>query len=107
MSGLSSFCDRILLFLWNTQLYRPIDDTDGIGRDIDNRRHLHGLACPDIEFAPMPRTDNIEAFNIPIAQRTIVVGADIGNCKKLTGDIDDHNRFALHFNEQTLPIGKL
>ncbi len=102
--GLSSFS---YLFPWNSKLYHPINDPDWIGRYVDNRRHLHSLSCPDIEFAAMTWTYDVEAFNISITQRTIIVRADVCNGKKLTGDIDDDDRFALYFDEQTLPIGEL
>lgn len=101
-----SFLSRPLFF-WYPKLDHPINDPDRIGRNVDNRRHLHGLSCPDIEFAAMPWTDNVKSFDIAITQRAIIVGADIGDRKKLTGDIDDHNRPALHFDEQTFPIGKV
>ena len=46
----------------------------------------------------------IVVIGVTVAQRTIIVGTDIGDRKQLIGDIENHDGFPLHFNEQTLPV---
>ena len=101
MGCLSSFAFHLikLFFPGDTDLNHAIHNFHRIGRDIHDNRQLHSLARPHIELAAMARTDNIIALQIPVSEGPVIMCADVGDRKKLVGDVEDHNRFSLHLNK--------
>jgi hypothetical protein len=52
---------------------------------------LHSFPRSHVKLAAMPWADNVIAFQISIAERAVIVSANISNRKKLICDIEDDN----------------
>src|SRR5688572_20278720 len=94
------------LFFRDPHLDHPIHHPHWVGRHIHHNRHLHSFPRPHIHLAAMPRANNIIAFQVAFSDGAIIMSTNIANGKKLFCDVEDHKRFTLNFDKQTLPIGK-
>ena len=88
-----------VLFFWDAKLYHPIHNFHGISGDIHYGWHGYDFACPHIELGPVTRAYNTITFKIALAHRAIVVGTHIRYGEELTGNIEDHNRFAFDLDK--------
>ncbi len=73
-----------------------------IGGDIHHRWQQKRLTGTQVEPRPMTRTNDLVTIHLAIAERPVVVRADIADGKDLTGHVEQHDRFALDFDEQAL-----
>src|SRR5690349_21321626 len=69
--------------LRDPQLNIPIHDPHRVSRDIHHRRQHGGLAGAHVELAAVARADNGMVFELPIAQRPVVVRAHVADGKIL------------------------
>jgi len=101
------FFESTKLFFWDSQENCSILDFDWISRDINHSRHQHRFPIANVEFRTVTGTDDMIAFDVPIAEGAIIMGADISNGIILTRDIEHNNRPAIDFNKQPLAVWQI
>jgi len=106
-SEVSQTSEVLHLFFRYSELYHSIHNPNGIGGDIHHRRHLQDFARPHIELCAMPWTGDGIAFETAFAHRAIIVGANIGDRKISSGDVEYYNRLTPHFKEHPLAAWQL
>ena len=89
------------LFFWDSHLNHVLDHTHRIGRNVYHSRHLHRLTRAHIKLTTVARADNVEAFEVSVPNRTIIMGADIANREKLPRYVENNQRPPLHFHKQS------
>lgn len=98
--------ESLRLFLRDSDLDRPIRHADGVGGDVHHGGHLHHLPAADVEFRAVPRADDVVSVEFAVAERTVVVRADVADGEEPSRDIEDNDGTVADVHKKTLSVGE-
>jgi hypothetical protein len=98
---------RVLpLIFWDADKDLPLTNLNGIRGDVHDGGHLDYFPRAEVELRAVTRADDVEAFDVAIAERTVIVGADIADGKVLSRDVENDDGTVAQVHKEAPSVGE-